>query len=774
MEIFLNQIACQISQNPNHKTLYFINNKDGSPRWFWNAENPHPDFLKFYHISGFKAKMFSFIIRFIFLLRMQHLVFYFNKVNVKINFDNNICSYLKHHFSIFTGTEGPNRKLVLYANNKFIKIGLTNNSFEIIENEKNILNSISQGKYFLIPTPIGIKKGIVEYNNISKGGERHSEFTKTHALALNEIFNQFPIKNEILSLENKKTFDTSNINKKTPQLLLKKLEVLNIELKNKSFITGFAHKDFTPWNCYINQDKMMIYDFELADKNTVFGFDAFHFVMQQSILVEQLPWKTIKPKLKNAFQLMCEFQKLNDLDFELYLKLYLINNISNYISIYNNQEHWHLQIHWLFKTWNEALSDLLSQQNNKRQLLIGDTFDFLQNKKYATIKFPDINPLELPETKDIDILLSKTDAKSLLNYLSEHSLVKKADINTSSKMSSILCLLTDNSILALDLIWKLKRKSIQFLNTEEVLNRSFTNDYLIKSLNQEDTQTYLKYFYGLNNSSIPEQYLHYFENKTIAKLDKKALIKHLQLLPENKGLNFLKNQFLYFIDIFREIKPKKGFIITFSGVDGAGKSTIIEQTKEILTKKYRKNIVVIRHRPSILPILSAWTKGKKNAEKMAANSLPRQGKNNSFLSSLIRFTYYYIDYLTGQFYIYIKHVFRGKIVLYDRYYFDFINDSLRSNIQLPKSFTTFLYHFLLKPRFNFFLYADSATILSRKKELEAHTIEQLTNEYIALFKQLDQKSQSAYISIENIDLKTTLQTIISKTIFEIFKHEKTN
>jgi hypothetical protein len=110
----------------------------------------------------------------------------------------------------------------------------------------------------------------------------------------------------------------------------------------------------------------------------------------------------------------------------------------------------------------------------------------------------------------------------------------------------------------------------------------------------------------------------------------------------------------------------------------------------------RKRVVVIRHRPSLLPILSAWSKGKTAAEKEAAETLPRQGQNKSFFSSVFRFSYYYTDYLFGQFYVYFKHVLRGDVVLYDRYYFDFINDSLRSNITLPKWILKSGYTFLLK------------------------------------------------------------------------------
>ena len=104
------------------------------------------------------------------------------------------------------------------------------------------------------------------------------------------------------------------------------------------------------------------------------------------------------------------------------------------------------------------------------------------------------------------------------------------------------------------------------------------------------------------------------------------------------------------------------------------------------------------------------------------------------------------------------------MVIYDRYYFDFINDSKRSNIVLPKNISRFGYNLLLKPKYNFFLFADANIILNRKKELSKETIESLTKDYTQLFNSLQSNSNSSvYMPINNIDLETTLNQII-KTV----------
>jgi thymidylate kinase len=286
-------------------------------------------------------------------------------------------------------------------------------------------------------------------------------------------------------------------------------------------------------------------------------------------------------------------------------------------------------------------------------------------------------------------------------------------------------------------------------------------------------------FYILNNAEVPTKYLGYklaLQNSNqpldliikdyfeTTKKDKLPLLHFIEKDEKNKPALLIKNTFNYFLDTLKNSFNNTGFVITFSGVDGAGKSTVIENIAFRIEKQLRKPVVILRHRPSILPILSVWSKGKKQAHLDVIAGLPRQGKNKSILSSLARFSYYYLDYLLGQFVVYFKYTFRGKVVIYDRYYFDFINDSKRSNIVLPKKITSFLYRFLLSPKFNFFLFADADIILKRKEELTKATIEKLTTDYHDLFQLLQSKStNTVYESINNLELELTLNQVL-KTI----------
>ena len=206
-------------------------------------------------------------------------------------------------------------------------------------------------------------------------------------------------------------------------------------------------------------------------------------------------------------------------------------------------------------------------------------------------------------------------------------------------------------------------------------------------------------------------------------------------------------------------------IITFSGVDGAGKTTILREFSEILKNNYNKNVKELRHRPSILPILSAVKYGKEKASEKTTQVLPRSGTNKSTISSLIRFFYYLLDYIFGQWFIYYKYTRKNVIVIYDRYYFDFIVDSKRTNIVLNKKFVSFFYRFIFKPDINIFLYAPSDVILKRKQEMDKGSIERLTNDYLNLFLEFNSMYKPNYNSIENIDKEETVSIIT-----ELFKN----
>ena len=64
-------------QEENSKKISFsyIKNPDGTVRWFWNSDSSKPLFLKFYNAATPKAKLFEVLVKTVFAMRLQKIVF---------------------------------------------------------------------------------------------------------------------------------------------------------------------------------------------------------------------------------------------------------------------------------------------------------------------------------------------------------------------------------------------------------------------------------------------------------------------------------------------------------------------------------------------------------------------------------------------------------------------------------------------------------------------------------------------------------------------------
>ncbi len=427
---------------------------------------------------------------------------------------------------------------------------------------------------------------------------------------------------------------------------------------------------------------------------------------------------------------------------------------------------------------------------NHRKTFIQSLFTKLQNEDYILLKFIEEDISKIGESSDLDIWWKNKKDDFLAEFAKHHSLVEKVTQHQQRSMHQLFIFFKDGSFLQIDCLFQLIRKDLTYL----------TNDYLITQQRVKNgIKTYTDFclfehlvlFNQLNYAGIPKKYIAYFESlsqssvqliirhfnqkygSTIPQLSwlstyqpdlQKKLIKYLNQFFINRFFSRQKAKIHYWMDSLKNLKRQRGFLVSFSGVDGAGKSTILEETRQLLSKKFRKKTVVIRHRPSILPILSSFIYGKKQAETRSASRLPRTGNNTSQLNSLFRFGYYFADYLFGRSYIFFKYQIRNYIVLYDRYYFDFIIDPKRTNLTLDKTFTKTLYRFVQKPKINFFLHAPAEIILERKKELPPEAIKSLTAGYQSLFSELRQTYNQQYFSIENIEKDKTLNFISTELV----------
>lgn len=185
-------------------------------------------------------------------------------------------------------------------------------------------------------------------------------------------------------------------------------------------------------------------------------------------------------------------------------------------------------------------------------------------------------------------------------------------------------------------------------------------------------------------------------------------------------------------------------LICVEAPDGTGKTTFINSLTIKLATLFgnnSNNILSIHHfRPLLLPNLGAVGEKAKVMTQDKDFTNPHRAKPAGKISSLIRMTYYWLDYVIGMPLILRKNAQFNRFTIFDRYIYDFLVDPRRSRINLPywlrKGFTKLV----KQPKIVFVLDAPAEVIYKRKQEL---TPEEISRQLVE-FKKLSSLGKRYY------------------------------
>ena len=187
---------------------------------------------------------------------------------------------------------------------------------------------------------------------------------------------------------------------------------------------------------------------------------------------------------------------------------------------------------------------------------------------------------------------------------------------------------------------------------------------------------------------------------------------------------------------------RRGLMISFSGPDGCGKTTVIE----LLRTRLAVNTPILFHfRPTLFPNLGEAAQKAGVVKEVDRNfDQPQKKKKKGILNSLLRLTYYSADYIIGYFLKILPLRQRKHIIFFDRYFTDIIVDSERSSIFLNYKFLAGLRYFIPRCQYNFLFRVAPRTIRKRKQELNTDDINRIYQrlEYLAM-------QDSTYYWIDN-------------------------
>lgn len=226
---------------------------------------------------------------------------------------------------------------------------------------------------------------------------------------------------------------------------------------------------------------------------------------------------------------------------------------------------------------------------------------------------------------------------------------------------------------------------------------------------------------------------------------------------------FLSSKCGSVLERFSRILHRPGYCVAFLGTDGSGKSTLIESIKPPLESMLHTKIHYEHLRPNLIPSLARLA-GKPRHQGPVTD--PHGGKVAGRLSSLMRFAYYYVDYVFGYWLkIYPILIKRPSMVFFDRYYYEYMIDPRRCAVRLPPGMARFFSWFIPKPDLILCLGGDPEKIYARKPET---SLEEVCRQVAELKKFCNRIGRAAWIDTtvnvgESID--AALQVIIGAMAF---------
>ena len=192
------------------------------------------------------------------------------------------------------------------------------------------------------------------------------------------------------------------------------------------------------------------------------------------------------------------------------------------------------------------------------------------------------------------------------------------------------------------------------------------------------------------------------------------------------------------------MSQNSSIIVSFMGVDGSGKSTLIELLRKKLKNKFRK-IKYIHLRPYLILL-----------DKSIVQSNPHNSKATwPMLLNFVRILYWLIIY---RFFFHLFVNNSKHLIIFDRYAHDLMIDPIRYKFKLPNRVTKFILNLFPSPTHWIVLNAPIKVLEKRKKELPTKELKRQIRSYLNFAKQ---RKNSIVVNTNN-SVQSSLSLIIKK------------
>lgn len=370
--------------------FYFINNPDGTIRWIFDSDEHSSAFLSLYNTGTMKGRLYRTITQFAWSIGQGHrLVSGLLLVQKELVDDFRKRMGIEHaeRISIFTGTRGLTRKVVVGIHEgtetkDFIKVPMSEEAKHSIQNENDMIISLNKYDFTTLSLPRLSKKiqGTTRLSNIRPSVTIPMDrINAIHVQAVAELYS--------LSHDQKKIGETSawqtivsnmewmkrelqftnGLDEATTRQLMHHLRKLYNSIDPETKVpVSVSHGDFTPWNMYCDEQRLYVYDWELAKNGIPMLFDLFHFTFQSVILQQRKSYKQVKENISRwqAMPTAGNIIHKYAIQPQLHFRLYLLFTVSYYLRQYIAEKELLEQTDWMMQAWLEAFEEIAHSTEN--------------------------------------------------------------------------------------------------------------------------------------------------------------------------------------------------------------------------------------------------------------------------------------------------------------------------------------------------------------------------------------------------------------------------